>query len=147
MQVVLIFVLKLKKNHWNKYIQFKSIKVCNTCTPIHKFVGLFWREGVFGRICLREGSPKPIFSKFTGGEGRVRIRPRTLQNRVCIHITLNVENQSTESIEQSCSIEVFLNCFDSKHYDKSTLVLLRAVTCRYLSFVRSNLQITDYCAP
>lgn len=69
--------------------------------------------------------------------------PHPLESR----ITLNVENQSTESIEQSCSIEVFLNCFDSKHYDKSTLVLLRAVTCRYLSFVRSNLQVTDYCAP
>lgn len=72
--------------------------------------------------------------------------PHPLESR-SIHITLNVENQSTESIEQSCSIEVFLNCFDSKHYDKSTLVLLRAVTCRYLSFVRSNLQVTDYCAP
>lgn len=111
-------------------------------------MGLFWREGVFGRICLREGSPKPIFSKFTRGEGGrgPDLTPHPLESR-SIHITLNVENQSTESIEQSCSIEVFLNCFDSKHYDKSTLVLLRAVTCRYLSFVRSNLQVTDYCAP
>lgn len=112
-------------------------------------MGLFWRERVFGRICLREGSPKPIFSKFTGGEGGGSgsdPAPSRIAY-VYIHITLNIENQSTESIEQSCSIEVFLNCFDSKHYDKSTLVLLRAVTCRYLSFVRSNLQVTDYCAP
>lgn len=39
------------------------------CILIYKFVGLFWREGVFGCICFREGSLKFIFSKFIGGEG------------------------------------------------------------------------------
>lgn len=38
------------------------------CILIYKFVGLFWREGVFGCICFREGSLKFIFS-FIRGEG------------------------------------------------------------------------------
>lgn len=39
------------------------------CILIYKFVGLFWREGVFGCICFREESLKFIFSKFIRGEG------------------------------------------------------------------------------
>lgn len=112
-------------------------------------MGLFWRERVFRRICLREGSPKPIFSKFTGGEGGGSGSDPTPSRiaYVCIHITLNVENQSTESIEQSCSIEVFLNCFDFKHYDKSTLEPAAIIIFLSLGvFACRNLQISEFCA-